>query len=191
MARRRKPHDPAATARQAAEREDREAEIKRLIAMGATVTTDPARRVISAYRSNFANLLLQRGSITQNHHDAASRLAADWSGWKGLDGGGDNAPERVDGGSGFGPKALVTDRMLWAGSRVAEAMRGLDAEQRKVMEALMVATVEEDRPMIWRGVVERVTGATNHPKQVQIVLGALESLRIAYEGPQTQHRVAA
>jgi len=185
-----KPHDPAAATRAAFERREREAEIARLIAQGATVTTDRAGHVISAYRSNCFNLLLSRGTITTNQYYAAHRLALDWAAWKGIDGKPDGVKERVDEEIG-NSRALVTDRMLHAGRRVAEAMRQLGVAERRVIEGLLIATVEEDRPMEWRGIVERQVGETRKPKQVDLVVGALEHLREHYETPLTQNRVAA
>lgn len=182
MSRRKRPHDPAAAARHANERADREAEIQRLINMGATVTVDPARRVVSAFRSNFANLLLARKTITQNQHDAAYRLSVDWATWKGLDGKADSFGEIVDGGSGCAE--LVTQRMIEAGKEVARTLAQLLPVDRRLMEAFMVATVEEDRPMVWRGLVLRVTGATAREAQTRLVVQALESLRCVYEAPR-------
>ena len=183
MTRRRKVHDPAAAARLANEREAREAEIARLINMGATVIADPARRVISAYRSNVFNLLLARKSITQNQHDAAYRLSVDWATWKGLDGKAETFGEVVDGGSGCAE--LITQRMIEAGKEVARTLIELDPTERTLVVAFMVATVEEDRPMAWRGIVQRVLGGSlGKAGEVAVVVRALESLRCVYEAPR-------
>lgn len=182
MTRRRKPHDPAEAVRLAAERREREGETARLRAAGATVTTDATGRVISAYRSNVFNLLLARKTITQNQHDAAHRLSVDWATWKGLDGKGDTFGEQVDGGSGCAE--LITDRMIRGGKDVACALGALIAYDRRLLEAFMVATVEEDRPMAWRGIVQRVTGENIRDRQTAMVVCALDSLRAVYEGPR-------
>ncbi len=181
MAKKRKPHDPAAAARAELERREREAEIQRLRAQGATVTTDRGGKIISARRSNVFNLLLARKTITQNQHDAAYRLATDWAIWKGLDGKGERS-EAVDGGS--GSAELVTDRMIQAGRRVFMVIGGLREDREALLAAFMVATVEEDRPMMWRGVVERVLGETVRDKQTAAVVDALEALRAVYEQPR-------
>lgn len=185
----RKPYDPAQAAQQALERAEREAEKRRLQALGATVNTDRTGRVLSAYRSNVFNLLLSRKTITQNQHNAAHTLATDWAAWKGLDGKADISPGRID--DAATARSLVTDRMLFAGNRVAEALRAVPPIERLVLEALMVATVEDDRPMAWRGIVERAVKVTRRPRQVELVVAGLEALREHYEGPRTQHRVAA
>jgi hypothetical protein len=188
MSRRRKAHDPAQAIRQAAVTAERVAEIARLQAMGATVVTDPARRIVSAYRSNVFNLLLTRKSITQNQHDAAHRLSIEWATWKGLDGKADSFGEQVDGGG--GDAELVTQRMIEAGKAVSAAVSQLLAVDRKLIEAFMVATVEEDRPMAWRGIVDRTLGATvARDAQTRLVVQALESLRCVYEAPR-QRRAA-
>ena len=178
-----RPHDPAKAALAALERQRREDEIRRLQAMGATVTTDPAGRVISARRSNVFNLLLARGTITPNQHDAAYRLAQDWATWKGLDGKGERS-EFVDGGA--GSAELVTDRMISAGRRIVDAFWGVGHQHIALLSAFMVATVEEDRPMAWRGIVQRTSGETVRDRQTVAVVGALEALRSVYEQPRRE-----
>lgn len=183
MAKKRRPHDPAAATLAALERRDREAEIARLQSQGATVSTDRTGRVISARRSNVFSLLLARGTITQNQHDAAYRLAQDWATWKGLDGKGERS-EFVDGGS--GAAELVTDRMIQAGRRVGSALETLGVVHGSILCSFMIATVEEDRPMMWRGIVERVLGITVRDRQTMAVQDALEALRGIYEQPRKQ-----
>lgn len=197
MARRRKPTDPAAQARKSQERRDIEAEIARMEGQGATVTTDRTGRIVSAYRSNVFNLLLARGSITTNHHDAASRLAEDWATWKGMDGRQD-AGAKVDCGSSQPhTRALVTDRMVRAGKDVAWALAGIPQPHRSLLKAFMVATVEEDRPMSWRGVVERVLnigpGKTHNAAydlQLRAVVFMLDGLAAMTQAPR-ERRAAA
>jgi hypothetical protein len=176
MARRNRPYDPA--------KAERDAEKARLIAMGAQLVLDRGGKVVSARRSNAFNLLLQRGTITADHYDAAYTLANEWAIWKGLDGKGERT-EFVDGGSGCAE--LVTDRMIRAGKSVARTMAELDALSQVVMEAFMVATVEEDRPMSWRGIMERL-GIKAPEKQTRLFVASCEALRKVYQEPG---RVAA
>lgn len=186
MTRRRKPSDPQEIVAKRIERQARDAEAKRLEKQGATVKRDRAGQILSAYRSNVFRSLLEAGGITPNQYDAAYRLAQDWAAWKGLDG----KPERsefVDGGS--GAAELVNDRMIRAGRDVAEALASVGLANRDLLEALMEAVVEHDRPMLWRGIVERVTGETRQKEQRERVVGALENLRRWYELPK--RRVAA
>lgn len=190
MAKKHKPHDPARAMLASMERRDREAEVARMKEQGATVTTDRTGRIVSAYRSNVFNLLLSRGTISQSHHDAATRLANEWAQWKGLAGQREISAGRVDDAISVA-RALVTDRMLRAGDNVGDALHAVSPRDRAVLTAFMIATVEEDRPMAWRGLVERETEITRRPHQVEIVLSALEALRLHYEAPRTQDRVAA
>lgn len=181
MARRKKPHDPAAATEVVLAKAEREAEIARLRAMGATITQDRGGRVVSARLSNVFNLLLARKTITEGHYDAAYRLSLEWAAWKGLDGRPELLAEVVDGG--IGCPEIITDRMIAGGRRVKEALSELDPMDRAIITAFMVATVEEDRPMAWRGVMERL-GVTVRDRQTEAVVGALESLRAWYEQPR-------
>jgi len=185
MGRRNKPFDPSAGMRAAAERAEAKQEAKRIRAQGGDVRLDAAGRIISAWRTNVFRLLLERGTITPNHHDAAYTLAKDWAAWKGLDGKPETFGEFVDGGS--GSAELVTDRMIKAGKRVKYALSAVEPMSMVILEAFMVATVEEDRPMMWRGIMERI-GVKAERKQTEAVVTALEQLRVHYQEPG---RVAA
>jgi len=179
MAKPKKPYNPA----HAQERADREAEVSRLRRQGATVKRDRDGSILSAYRSNVFNLLLSRNTITQAHHDAACALAEDWAAWKGLDGGADKMAEFIDGGSGC--PELITDRMVQAGRRVRATLDPIGEPSRAIIAAFMVATVEEDRPMAWRGVMERL-GITGRDRQTQAVVASCEALREAREQPRRE-----
>ena len=176
---RRKPHDPAKAQEAADARREEQANLAAAIAQGANITTDKVGRVISVWRSNVFRLLLERGTITQNHHDAAYDLANAWATWKGLAGKGERG-EFVDGGKGCAE--LVTDRMIRAGRDVKRALNPLDPIFRVILEAFMVATVEEDRPMAWRGIMERL-GIKARERQTTLMVAALEALRVVYEEP--------
>lgn len=168
-----KPYDPA--------RAEREAEIARLVASGAIVNIDPrTQRMVSAYRSNVFTVLLKSQTIHQGHYNAAQTLIEDWAEWKGLDGK-PGQGEFVDGGSGCAE--LITDRMIVAGRRVSRTLDQVGPMDRELLSAFMVATVEEDRPMVWRGIVQRVTNIDQRDRQSTIVVGALENLRRVMEAP--------
>ena len=184
MSRRRKPHDPAAAER---ERAAVKAEVQRLEAMGAEVNLGPDGKIRSAWRSNVFTVLLRSGSITPNHHHAAMRLAETWATWKGLAGTAGRT-EAVDGGT--GSAELVTDRMIVAGRQVERVLAKVGPMDEALLVAFMVATVEEDRPMAWRGIVERVSGVTGRDAQPAIVRAALENLRRVYEAPVRAREVA-
>jgi len=138
-----------------------------------------------AWRSNIFRLLLERKTITTSHYEAAYQLVGDWAAWKGLDGKPETFGEFVDGGS--GSAELVTDRMIKAGKRVKYALSAVEPMSMVILEAFMVATVEEDRPMMWRGIMERI-GVKAERKQTEAVVTALEQLRVHYQEPG---RVAA
>lgn len=173
----RKPHDPA----KATEERLRNAEeVARLKAAGAEVTIDKRTgRLISARRSNVFTLLLARGTITQNHHNAAYDLAEAWAAWKGLDGKGEAFGGIVDGGN--GSAELVTDRMIRAGKWVVATLDPIHADDARILTAFMVATVEEDRPMAWRGIMERC-GVFGRDRQTSAFVAACEALRAVVEG---------
>lgn len=158
------------------------AEYHRLKLMGADVNIDKYDgKIVSARRTNVFTVLLTAGAITPNHHDAAYRLAEDWAEWKGLAGAGDRT-SKVDGG--LGCAELVTDRMISAGKAVARTLAMVGPMDRELLQAFMVATVEQDRPMVWRGIVERVTGITARDRQSTVIWMALENLRACYEQPR-------
>lgn len=188
--RKKRPYDPAAAAKAALERIDTENEIARLEAMGAVVKLDQRRRVVSAYRSNVFNLLRERGTITPNHFDAAYRLSLEWAAWKGMDGQpeGGNAGF-VDGGGGC--QEIVTDRMINAGKRVAQILSSIERAERRLIEEFMVATVEQDRAMVWRAIVTKATGEQVRDRQTALVVAALEALRQVFQDEKPQHRVGA
>ncbi len=181
MGRKRKaPHDPAKAMEASLQRQEREAEIARLKASGAEVTTDKRTgQILSARRSNVFTLLLARGTITQNHHNAAYDLANAWATWKGLDGKGDRFGAVVDGSN--GSAELVTDRMIRAGKTVAWTLAQVDLLERTILTAFMVAAVEEDRAMQWRGIMERC-GVFGRDRQTRAFVDACEALRAVVEG---------
>jgi len=146
-----------------------------------------------AWRSNVFRLLLERKTITTSHYAAAYKLVEDWAMWRGLDGKPDAFGEVVDGGG--GSVELVTDRMMKAGVRIfgdaktgrMGALQSVDPLSRVILEHFMVAIVEEDRAMAWRGIMERI-GITVKERQTSAVVAALEGLRTFYQEPG---RVAA
>lgn len=136
------------------------------------------------WRSNVFRLLYERKTITKGHKDAAEILSEAWAAWKGLDGKADTFGQYVDGGRGCAE--MVTDRMIRGGREVASALRDLDVLSDRILREFMKATVEEDRPMAWRGILERC-GVRVRDRQTEAVVYALEALRRYYQG----ERVAA
>ena len=179
--RNRKPSDPMEIMRQVAERRDRDAEITRLKTMGAIVTIDNRNgRILGAYRSSVFKILLESKAINQNQFNAAQELVEHWAMWKGLAGSQGASAGFVDGGTGC--VELVTDRMIKAGKDIAKILAHVGPMDRELIEAFMVAVVEEDRAMVWRGIVMKVTGISQPIRQSQVVVSALENLRRVMEG---------
>ncbi len=196
MSRRNKPKSPQAIA--AEKRAKRAADFEAVnlpgefvdLAAYACIEVERVGRKASrnrAWRSNVFRLFLDRKLINAGHYNAAVHVAELWAQWKGMDGKSDRLGEQVDGGAGCAE--LVTDRMIAAG-RTLERIMGAVGEPRKLVEAFMVATVEEDRPMVWRGIVQRVTGEARRDHQTPAALAALEALRAAYDAPVRQRRAA-
>lgn len=152
---------------------------------GTEANKDHKGRIVSAWRSNVANRLYAHKAITTDHVAAFQGLCGDWAGWKGLDGTAGHA-EKVDGGRGCAE--LVTDRMMKCHLSVEWCLSQVGPLSRALLEAFCVASVEEDRPMEWRGLVQKVTGEGRDREQRQIAVYAFEELRIVKQGG---HRVAA
>lgn len=148
-----------------------------------------------AWRSNVFNLLLERKTITQGHQGAALQLAETWAVWKGLDGKAEGNGEFVDNGrSPPDQRCLVSDRQVRAGKDVTWVMGQLQPLHRKVLEAFMVATVEEDRAMSWRGIMQRLgvtegeikVGDDTKERQAWTVRSALDELQVVFHQPKAK-----
>lgn len=141
------------------------------------------KNVTRAWRSNVFRLLLERKSITLDHFTAAEKLCSDWAEWKGLTGARDSMGEQVDGGR--GSAELVTDGMIRAGRRIEQAEASMGRAQWRILREFVFATVEEDRAMAWRGILERL-GYKSKDGQVKAARGALEELRRHYYEPRAK-----
>lgn len=181
MSRRRKPYDPAARERALAERRLSEENAALAERGGASVKRDRGGRVTSIYRSNVFTRLREAKTINAGQYDAAQRLCELWAQWKGLEGRLGRA-DVVDGGTGCAE--LITDRMIAGRAKVNAVLGAVGPLDRALLEAFMTATVEEDRPMEWRGIVERVASITGRDAQSTAVVMALENLRLAFEQPR-------
>jgi hypothetical protein len=179
MARRKhKPADPQDIARRRAERDANEIEIRRLRDHGAVVSLDRARRITTAYRASPFRKLLDTKTITTTQSAAAERLCQDWAEWKGLDG--KPPPTGIPNPHPSQSTALVTDRMLRGGQRIAQALGAVGPVDRELLGAMAAAAVEEDCPIPWRDIVRRITGVTQTVRQSQTVANALANLVGAY-----------
>ena len=181
-------HDPALAEQQRQDRLARQAEIARLKAQGAEVNVDKrSGQIMAAYRPTVFRILLRAGTITQGHYDAAERLIVLWAKANGLEGGKEPSLEVVQGSG----ELEAPETALLAAARRVVAVRRLDATldqlgpcDRALLKALMVATVETDRPKRWQLTVQEVTGVTQAVRQSQMVVAALENLRRVFEDPR-------
>jgi hypothetical protein len=156
------------------------AEIPALPAHADTEANRDAKgRVVSAWRSNVANRLFKAKAIGSEHVAAFQGLCEAWAGWKGLDGSSGHA-EKVDGGSGC--VEIVNDHMIRCGREVERDLSSVGPQTRALLKAFCVATVEEDRPMMWRGIVERVTGEAREREQRDKAVYAFEELALVRQG---------
>jgi hypothetical protein len=154
-----------------------------------------------AWRSNVFRLLLERKTIDKGQFNAAQQLIQDWAEWRGLDGRPELGGGYVDNGSTPGAQRCpITNRMERAGHRLfghedrLGVFEQLANDNVALLRAFMVATVEEDRPMSWRGIVQRTLGVSKGDltlpsgekveRQAQAVVEALEALRSVYEQPR-------
>jgi hypothetical protein len=175
-----KPTDPQEIAQRRAEREQNEVEIARLRSQGAVVSLDRARRIVSAYRASPFNKLRETKTITAAQSNAAARLCKDWAIWRGLDGRPAPSLEVHNPNPSSSGGEIVTDRMLQAGDRVAKALGKIGPMDRDLLAALVISSMEDDRPLPWRDVVRQITGVTQTVRQSQAIVSALENLTRAY-----------
>ena len=181
MARRRKPHNPAASAI-AAERRQIEDNAAMAAAQGGDVRRDKAGRVTSVYRANVFTRLRDARSITPNQYEAALVLMRLWAAWKGLEGR-ETSAEAVDGSS--GSAELVTDRMIMAGRAVEGIFYRVGPLNARLLGRFMRSLVEQPGvPIEWRLIVQECCGCADRDKQPAYVVAALENLRLIVEAPR-------
>lgn len=179
MAKRRKPHNPAA-AQMARERMLTEEHANIAVRTGAEVRRDKGGRVTSIYRANVFTRLRDARSITENQYVAASVMIELWARARGLEGR-HSTDEVIDGGS--GSSDLVTDRMIEAGLRIKAILSQVGPLNARLISRFVAQIVETDIPMEWRLIVQEVCGCADPKKQVGFVVGALENLREVFEAP--------
>jgi hypothetical protein len=142
------------------------------------IRRDAKGRATAAWRSSVIAALSRAGALNQGQVNAAEDFAKLWAQWKGLEG----RPEVVGKPTDGGARDLLTDRMIHGGRAVEGVLAGLGPLSRRLLKAFMVAMVEEDRPMSWRGVVERETGEAREKEQRAMAVFAFEELRLVTEG---------
>ncbi|MFZ5871072.1 MAG: hypothetical protein ACOYXW_11175 [Actinomycetota bacterium] len=145
-------------------------------------------QVLAAKRSDAFDLLHGRGSLTDEQHRAARRLFRDWCLRAGVRDGERQVLEKIDGGR-ADPSAIVTDAMVDAGRRIAQALKGdrqlgvqgVGPVNARLFHALISPLVDEGQIRVWRVIVEQVTGETEAHAQGAVVRQACEALRLVYD----------
>ena len=161
------------------------------------VRRDTTGRPLGAWRTNPFRLLSTGKSptLSEEEADAGMRLLMVYAIAKGLDGESERQNlGRIDGGD---PDAWGrADRRIKAIKRyglalefVCDGKREKNAS-RRILEALMFAMVEEDRPLVWRGIVQRETGLDDADKQSDRIKAACEELAAYFRYERTIGKAA-
>ncbi len=198
-----KPYNPAAAAlADARQRETERAQRKDPGSWGvANDTVDLAdaddvevhvskgRREVHAKRLDPFQSLYSRGGISIDQHRAANRLFRDWCLSKGIKTDDSRpvldpfarepAPPR-------GPSDLVNVTMMDAHDRYEAALKGVGPAQAIILRELTTPAVMCGSLVIWRGVVEKLTGEKLPENQACVVRRACEDLRLVYEAADSR-----
>lgn len=178
------PFDPAASAREALEREESRAEVSRLRAQPSTAVNACERtgRLKGAWRLNCFNTLLQAGSPAQEAVcwlDGLIRLSL-----------GDVTPERRlevvhSSASGWS----ITDAMLTASESLERVRENMAPNSFRMLTALL----HPDASLLtrWRDTVKDCTGETDERAQAARVRAACENLAWVRERMPSEYRCAA
>ena len=148
------------------------------------VHTSAAKREVYAKRLDPFQSLYARGGLSIDQHRAANRLFRDWCLSKGIKTedsrpvldpfAREPAPPR-------GPSDLVNVTMMDAHDRYEAALKAVGPGQAIILRELTTPAVMCGSLVIWRGVVERLTGETMAQVQAAVVRRACEDLRLVYE----------
>jgi hypothetical protein len=192
MARRRrvKPADPQAiilrraqeraAAREAVKHPDRwgvsEDNLTLPTAQSLEARRDGRGRVFHAYRSDVFDLLKGRGGLSDAQHEAARRLERDVAARAGLSGA-EGLLTVIDS---SGSREAVTQRMVDAGRRVDKVLARCGPSSCTLLRGLVEPMVLEGAIIMWRVVVERITGEGRAEVQAALVRRACVDLDEAY-----------
>ena len=172
MAKRNKPHDPAAAERHRQEREANAAEVSRLRAQPSVAVNVDKRtgRLTGAWRLNCFNTLLQPDS-----HD---RAAIDWLDETVRTANGENGQERrpdfIRSSSEGAPGQNVTDAMIYASLDLQIIEENTNPTDMRMLFALLQP--DADLMARWRVAVERYTAETDPKAQAARVRAACSHL---------------
>lgn len=136
------------------------------------VKRDKGGRIKSAWRTNPFVLLRGKGTISDDEANAGEDMVAIYAASKGLEGAPEDKPYWQYDPEGYGPE----DRKRFHIRLFAGIMARLSESSRKIAEAIAYAMIEEDRPMVWAGIVQRVTGAATMQRQSERFVMMCEEL---------------
>lgn len=142
---------------------------------GIEVKRDESGKPRSAWKSNPFEVLRVKGVIDHDLANTGHDLMDIYAKSKGLDGGPAlKVYDQVDGNlsDGWG----IEDRKRLFANLYADILSELTPVSAQLAHAFAVAIVEEDRPMAWQGIVQRVTGHTNPQRQSSRMVQLCEEL---------------
>jgi len=140
---------------------------------GTEVKRDHRGKAKAVWRSNPFKLLLESGTLTHEAANAAHDLMTIYARSKGLAGGPGDLRIGIAGDpDGWGAE----DRKQYNIRLYASIIDGLTIKSAKLAKAFAYAIVEEDRPMAWRGIVEREIQVTNAHRQSERMVVMCEEL---------------
>ncbi len=145
----------------------------------------PATREIHAKRLDPFEALHRRGGLSAVQHGAAMRLFRDWCQSVGVRTDDPRELLELSRSAAYGPSDLVNCSMIDAGARFEAALAAIGPATGEVLRALVAPSVMCGSVLVWRAVVERVTGETHTHAQASVVRRACEDLRLAYD--RTDH----
>lgn len=172
MAKRSKPHDPAAAERHRQEREANAAEVSRLRSQPSVAVNVDKRtgRLTGAWRLNCFNTLLQS--------DGHDRAAVDWLDETVRTANGENGQERrpdfIRSSSEGAPGQNVTDAMIYASLDLQIVEANMNPTDMRMLFALLQP--DADLMTRWRVAVERYTAETDPKAQAARVRAACSHL---------------
>lgn len=172
MSRKKKPYDPAATARHRQEREENAAEVARLRAQPSTAVNVDKRtgRLTGAWRLNCFNTLLAVGSQEREAVDWLDELVRTANGENGQE----RRPDFIRASNDGPPGQNISDAMIAASRTLMVVTEALPPPHARMLLELL----KPDADLItrWRGVVERSTGETHSHAQGAAVRMACSTL---------------
>lgn len=127
---------------------------------GTNITRDDRGKPRGCWRTNPFTALIERGTITQDESNAGMDLLRFYAASKGLDG--PPEPGRAPTQSEWSKE----DRRQYHIRLYAAVMARLTRNTSTLANAYAYALIEEDRPIEWRGIIERELQVTDRAKQV-------------------------